>query len=155
VADTEAEAGTEPGLGVLVVVLDDIHSPCLHLAYFQVVVKGIRRVVEEAVAALPPAKRLAANSSSVYELDSWELEAAILMSSWSASALEAGHRKCSRKLPPARSSKHVHTGLDEVHQNVLDHIPPYFQLILDVPTSPVLPHSSGRCWDFRNTQAQR
>jgi hypothetical protein len=79
----------------------------------------------------------------------------ILTNSWSASALEVGHRRCSRKLPPARNSKHVHTGLDEVHQNVPVHSPPYFQLILDVPTCPVLPHSSGRCWDVRNTQTQR
>jgi hypothetical protein len=57
------------------------------------------------------------------------------MNSWSASALEVGHRRCSRKLPPARNSKHVHTGLDEVHQNVPVHNLPYFQSTLDVPTS--------------------
>jgi hypothetical protein len=52
------------------VVLDDIHSPCLRLAYFQVVLKDIRRVVGEAVAVLLPAKGMAANSLSAYELDS-------------------------------------------------------------------------------------
>ena len=55
-ADTGAEAATALGLAELVVVLGDIHSPCLHLAYSQVVVKGIRQAAEEVVAASPPAK---------------------------------------------------------------------------------------------------
>jgi hypothetical protein len=74
VADTEAVAGTEPGLGVLVVVLDDTHSSCLHSslhsAHSLVVVKGIRRAVGEAVAASPPASWKAASSLSGYGLDS-------------------------------------------------------------------------------------
>jgi hypothetical protein len=145
VADTGVEAATGPGLEAPVVVLDDIHSSCLHSAYSQVVVKGIRPVVGEAVSASPPAKRKVANSLSVCELDSWELEAAILMNSWSASGPWVGHRRYSRKLSLARNSKHVHTGLDEVHQNVLARIQPYCPSIMIVPTAPVLPDSSGRC----------
>jgi hypothetical protein len=154
VADTEAEAGTGLDLGALVEVLGDIHSSCFHSAYSQVVVKCIRPAVEEAVAASPPAKRKAANSLSVCELDSWELEEAILMNSWSASGQGVGqHQRYSRKLPLVRSSKHGHTGLDAVLQNALAHSPPYCQSILAVPTSPVLPDPSGRCWDL-GTQRQ-
>jgi hypothetical protein len=70
VADTGVEAVTGPVPGALVVVLDDIHSSCLHSAYSQVMVKSIRPVVGEADAASPPAKRKVANSLSVCELDS-------------------------------------------------------------------------------------
>jgi hypothetical protein len=153
VADTEAEAGTGPDLRALVVVLGDIHSSCFHSAYSQVVVKCIRPAVEEVVAASPPAKRKAANSLFVCELDSRGLEEAILMNSWSASG-QGQHQRYSRKLPLVRSSKHGHTGLDAVLQNVLAHSPPYCQSILAVPTSPVLPDPSGRCWDLGTQRHQ-
>jgi hypothetical protein len=70
VEDIEVEAGTGLDPGALVVVLGDIHSSCFHSAYSQAVAMGIHPDVEEAVAALPPAKRKAANSLSVCELDS-------------------------------------------------------------------------------------
>jgi hypothetical protein len=148
VADTEAEVGTVPAQVALVVVLDGIHSSCLHSAYFQVVVKGTRPAVGEAVAASPPENRKAGHSSSASELDSWELEEAKLMSSWSASDPGVGqHRRCSRRPPPARNSKHVRTDLDAAHQNVPAHSRPCCQSIMIVPTSPIPPDSSGRRWD--------
>jgi hypothetical protein len=73
-ADTEAAAGTEPGLGVLVVVLDDIHSSCsrsgLRSAYSQGVMKDIRLAAGEVVAASPPVSWKVVNSSFVCGLDS-------------------------------------------------------------------------------------
>jgi hypothetical protein len=66
------------------------------------------------------------------------------MNSWSASGLGVGQRRrYSKKLPPVRNSKHVHTGSDAVLLTVLAHNLPYCQLIMIVPTSPVLPDPSG------------
>lgn len=145
VADIEAEAGTGLGLGDLVVVLDDIHWSFLHSAYSQEV-KDTRLAVEEAVVASPPENWKAVNSLSACEPDSWELEEARLMNSWSASDQGVGqHRRCSRRLPLARNSKHVRIDWDGVHQNVLARSPPYCQLIMAVPTSPGLSDPSGLC----------
>jgi len=145
VADTEVEAAIALGLVELVVVLGYIHSLCLHLAYFLLaVVKDIRQAVEEAAAASPPGKRKAASSLSGCELGSWEWEEVILMNSWSASGLGVEQRRrYSRRLPLVRSSKHVHTDSDVVLQNVPGYSPPYWQSIMVVPTSPVLPDPAG------------
>jgi hypothetical protein len=148
VEDTEAVAETEPGLEVLVAIPDDTHSSCLHSAYSLVVEKNTLPAVEEAVAAPLLASWKAASSSSVCGLDSWELEAVTPMNSWSGSGLGAGqHRRCSRKPLLARNSKHARTGWDVVPQNGLAHNPPCCQWIMMWSTSPVLPNSSGRCWD--------
>lgn len=110
VADIEAAAATELDQDLAVLVLDDTHLAYLpHSAYFQVEVKGIRHpaAVEVVIFAFLPTCPILVNSSSAYGVDSYSVGSP--MNSWSANGLGEGqHRRYLRKLPPARSSKHVH-----------------------------------------------